>query len=351
MCYNKFTMKIIHTADIHLDSPLIGVKDPVLRRMELLRALKRLDDYAKNIKAEAVIVAGDLFDDKFTKEQTVLSVAAVINESASKWFVLRGNHGSSAPYSQLQTLCGVSLFGSDWTQYRCGNVAIVGRELGTDDEINWRNLKLDSSLFNVVVLHGDVDSGDYGFIDKKTLAGSGANYIALGHRHSFAEFKFGSVKACYSGALEARGFDETAQSGFVVIDTDSGRTEFVQQFIRRVETVNFDVTGICSEIDLETKLLEKTSKLDTDNYLNLILSGAAAKGVRCEYVAANVLGNRFFALRVKDETKTEYDLSALKEEISLRGEFVKLASDIQDEQLRRDVIKMGLAALNGEELL
>ena len=35
-------MKIIHTADIHLDSPLSQVKDPVKRRYELLQALANL---------------------------------------------------------------------------------------------------------------------------------------------------------------------------------------------------------------------------------------------------------------------------------------------------------------------
>lgn len=344
-------MKIIHTADIHLDSPLIGVKDPVLRRTELLRALKRLADYAANINAEAVIVAGDLFDDQFTKEQTVRSVADIIKGSSAKWFVIQGNHGSSAPYKQLKTLCDVCLFGLDWTEYTCGNVSIVGRELGADDQSFWQNLKLDSSRFNVLVLHGDVDDDSYGEINKKVIAASGVNYVALGHRHAYASFKFGNVKACYSGVLEPRGFDETAQSGFVVIDTDLGKAEFVPQFIRRVETVSLDVSKVNSEIDLEKNLLDAVSQTDTNNYLNLILCGTTPQGVRCEYVAKNVLANRFFALRVKDETQTQYNLAELKQEVSLRGEFVKLALEIDDEQQRQAVLKLGLEAINGEDLL
>lgn len=344
-------MKIIHTADIHLDSPLIGVKDPVLRRTELLRALKRLSDYAANIQAEAIIVAGDLFDDQFTKEQTVLSVADIIKGSCAKWFVMQGNHGSDAPYKQLKSLCDVLLFGSDWTEYSCGNVSIVGRELGADDQARWQSLNLDSSRFNILVLHGDADDDRYGEINKKVIAQSHANYVALGHRHAYASFKFGNVQGCYSGVLEARGFDETAQSGFVVIDTDLGKAEFVPQFIRRVETVKLNVSKVNSEIDLEKKLLDAVSQTDTNNYLNLILCGTNPQGVRCEYVAKNVLANRFFALRIKDETQTQYNLSELKQEISLRGEFVKLALEIEDEQKRQEVLKLGLAVLNGEELL
>ncbi|MCX4286110.1 MAG: metallophosphoesterase, partial [Clostridia bacterium] len=59
-------MKIIHTADIHLDSPLSGVKDSKRRRFELLTALANMSEYANNYGVQAIIVAGDLFDDKYT---------------------------------------------------------------------------------------------------------------------------------------------------------------------------------------------------------------------------------------------------------------------------------------------
>ena len=39
-------MKIIHTADVHLDSPLAGVADGKLRRRELLRALSNVAEDA-----------------------------------------------------------------------------------------------------------------------------------------------------------------------------------------------------------------------------------------------------------------------------------------------------------------
>ena len=41
-------MKIIHTADIHLDSPLSQVGDSAVRRHELLRAVADMAEYADN---------------------------------------------------------------------------------------------------------------------------------------------------------------------------------------------------------------------------------------------------------------------------------------------------------------
>ena len=235
-------MKIIHTADIHLDSPLIGVADSRTRRAELLRALSNMSQYAHNSGVGAIIVAGDLFDDKFVTPQTVKSVAQIINDSSACWYVLFGNHGDSAPYNELKRLCNkVNFFGDDWISYDIEDVTITGRELGANDSEHWQKLALNPNRFNLLVLHGDVDDPTYGEIDKKAIASQPIQYVALGHRHAFAEHQFGRVHAAYSGVLEARGFDELAPAGFVLLDTDAKKITFVYHPIRRVETVNVDV--------------------------------------------------------------------------------------------------------------
>ncbi|MCM1290112.1 MAG: metallophosphoesterase [Corallococcus sp.] len=344
-------MKIVHTADIHLDSPLSGVADSRLRRAELLRALSDMAKYADNCGAGAVIVAGDLFDDKFASLQTVTSVAKIISASKARWFVLRGNHGDETPYIQLKKQCAkVNFFGEDWTSYDVGDAVITGRELGTNDAAHWQQLSLNKNRFNVLTLHGDLDDASYGVIDKKAIADSGADYVALGHRHAFCEHKFGRTVGCYSGVLEARGFDELAPAGFVVLDTDTGKFNFVSHPIRRVETLNIDVSRVTTEFDLENLIDDAVANVSTDNYLNAVFCGALADGIRLEAVAETKLKNRFFALRVQNRTVPQYDLQKLSEEISLRGEFVKLALSISDEAERNEVLRLGLLALSGEEL-
>ena len=342
-------MKIIHTADVHLDSPLVGVADSARRRLELLTALGNLGEYANNNGVAAIVVAGDLFDEKFTTDQTIRSVADVVKGCKADWFVLRGNHGGSAPYDKLAKLCPeVHFFGDGWTSYTLGGVTVCGRELGANDQEEWGRLALDKNAYNVLVLHGDVDDSSYGLIDKKAIAASGASYVALGHRHAFSAHKFGAVKACYCGVLEARGFDETADTGFVLVDTDTGEIKFVPQAIRRVESVAVDVGNVSSDIALQNKISSAVAEVSPRNYLNLTLTGAASEDLHAEMVARQVLEGKFFALRVKDETTLKVDLQALGEEISLRGEFVKLANQIEDETLREAVLKLGLQHLNGE---
>ena len=342
-------MKIIHAADIHLDSPLSGVKNSAMRRHELLTALVNLAEYANKVGAAAIIIAGDLFDDKFTTAQTIQSVADIITGSSAQWFVLKGNHGGSAPYAKLFELCPqICTFGDDWTSYALGNVTICGRELGRNDSEQWGKLQLSTMRYNLLVLHGDVDDDSYGQIDKRAIAQSGAKYVALGHRHAHALFKFGEVKVCYSGVLEARGFDETENTGFVEIDTDTDSVRFVPQAIRSVITKKIDVTNITSNVALQQVLAAATAEVSSKNYLNLVFCGVLREGLHLDMVARELLGDRFFALRIKDETTTDHDVTALMKEVSLRGEFVRLAQNIADDKLRDEVLKLGLSVLSGD---
>lgn len=342
-------MKIIHTADIHLDSPLVGVADSKLRRTELLRAFANMAEIADNNGVEAIIVAGDLFDDKYVSRQTVATVAQVINGSRAQWFVLQGNHGDAQPYLQLKQLCPqIKMFGEDWTSYTLGNVCICGRELGVNDAAYWKTFSAAPNKYNILVLHGDLDSDAYGQIDKRAIAASDVNYVALGHRHTFAKHSFGRVPACYCGVLEPRGFDESGESGFVMLDTDTNKIKFVPQYLRRVENVRIDVSAVSTDLELEKAVLDLTAAVSARNYLNLEFVGALHEGVNVERTAREVLSGKYFALRVKNSTSVPYDVQKLKTEVSLRGEFVKLALEIQDPVLRDEVLDMGIRALGGE---
>ena len=57
-------VKILHTADIHLDSPfsLLDVKKAQVRRNEMRGTFTSLMMYAKMEKFDMVILAGDVFD-------------------------------------------------------------------------------------------------------------------------------------------------------------------------------------------------------------------------------------------------------------------------------------------------
>ena len=74
-------MKLIHCADLHLDSKLNTYLDSdraKRRRDELLRNFERLVRYASENQVEAVLIAGDLFDRDKVSALTANTVLSVI---------------------------------------------------------------------------------------------------------------------------------------------------------------------------------------------------------------------------------------------------------------------------------
>ncbi len=77
--------------------------------------------------------------------------------------------------------------------------------------------------------------------------------------------------------LEARGFDETEPTGFIVIDTDSGKVKFQNQAVRSVVTVKIDVTDVMSDIALKKKIYDSVSQESSKNYLNAVFTDSCSK--------------------------------------------------------------------------
>src|SRR5574344_670031 len=61
----EIEMKIIHCADLHLDSKMesnLSKEKADERKAELLQTFTRMVDYAQENNVKAVIIAGDMFD-------------------------------------------------------------------------------------------------------------------------------------------------------------------------------------------------------------------------------------------------------------------------------------------------
>ena len=139
-------MRIIHCADLHLDSGLqthLSREKARIRRDELLSNFGRLADYASENGVEIVLIAGDLFDRDRVSALTgnmVLSVIAA--HPGIRFYYLRGNHdkadclgrqtGGQSPDSKAGFPDNLFLFGSRWKTYaegKDGRIAIAGIEL------------------------------------------------------------------------------------------------------------------------------------------------------------------------------------------------------------------------------
>ena len=91
-------IRVIHTGDLHLDSPFRGLpaEKARQRREEQRGLLDRLAALCAERQADVVLIAGDLFDGDGVYYETTRMLADVFGSMKAKIFIAPGNHD---PYS------------------------------------------------------------------------------------------------------------------------------------------------------------------------------------------------------------------------------------------------------------
>ncbi|MGI6212337.1 MAG: metallophosphoesterase family protein [Anaerovoracaceae bacterium] len=369
-------MKIIHTADIHLDSPMTAnlTKSQALQRnAEILSSFGRMVSWAQEQGVRAILISGDLFD---TARVSTTSRNAVTREIVKHpeidFFYLRGNHDIENSFSRMGELPeNLHLFGEHWTTYRITGdhgvkIAITGCELnGSESDETPLSLRLAEDDINIVMLHGQVGSGKstedgVAVIDPAAFAGCRIDCLALGHVHTRQEGKI-DVRGIweYPGCLEGRGFDETGEHGFVVLDiNERSRTwysEFVPFASRTIYEIPVDVTGAEDSEEIGEKIEQEieASGAEEKDLVRAVLTGKidAASSVDLSYLEARESG-KYYVFRLKDKTQPFVNYLDYSNDRTLKGEFVRMLSAAPDlsEEEKAAIIRYGITALNGEAI-
>ncbi len=127
-------MKLLHTADIHLDSKLSRHLDPERakqRRDELLISFRNMVDYAAKEGVKGILIAGDLFDvNKISATARNAVLAAVEDNPEITFFYLKGNHDADGFLHEYMEKKGkapenLKLFSDTWTSYEVSDDDVV----------------------------------------------------------------------------------------------------------------------------------------------------------------------------------------------------------------------------------
>ena len=349
-------MKILHTSDLHLASPLTSRLDPRLariRRRELLSSFERLTEAATRENCSAFIIAGDLFDSARINESARLRVVDTIERKKDLTFIyLPGNHEKNA------FLCGklpenLKVFSEDgWSTFEVGDTAFHGTR---DSRAGmFRGLSTVAGKRNVAVLHGELRASGQDAIIISEAKDKGLDYIALGHYHTYSETKIdeGCV-AVYSGTPEGRGFDEVGELGYVIIDTNTLPVshKFIKSATRTLHDITVDIERLSKTLEVEEKVRAAVSHVEESDLVRIRISGRRELDFKPDLSAIHDrFSNRFFHLDLKDETRLLISKDAFKYDKSLKGEFIRLVlSDDSIEQAERErIIEFGIRALMGE---
>ena len=352
-------MKILHTSDLHLGSPLTSrlSQDKVRQRKgELMSNFERMIEEAVYQRVSVIIIAGDLFDtEKITKSTAERVIGAIERCPSIDFLYLSGNHEKDAlAASGISLPENLKLFGEDWTYFDYGEVAIVGRsEIA---EGMFATLDLSYSKTNIVVLHGALADGRTGgeIIGKRELEGKHIDYLALGHYHSYSEHKIDDTGiAVYAGTPEGRGFDEVGKKGFVIIDADGrhARHTFHPFATRTLRIVDVDLTGAEGRTDVDKRVDASLASIPHTDLVRVRFCGRRSPELFPDEGAILARWqSAFFHFEIKDESSIRIDPEDYKYDRSLKGEFIRLVTaktDLSDEE-KDKIIRTGLAALMGE---
>lgn len=362
-------MRILHAADLHLDSAFAALSADRARqrRRESRDILNTLAELAQREKVDLVLLSGDLFDGERVYPETIEQLKNALQKMICPVFISPGNHDPYTPRSpyaredwpknvyifRTEELTGVALprldcivHGAAFTQQHRTTEALDGFTVPEDGQVH------------LLCLHGAVNEpgSEYGNISRAQIAQSGFAYLALGHIHQYSGAqKEGRSVWVYPGCPEGRGFDETGDKGAVLVDMNDGgiAVRFVPLSRRRYHILHADVTDTTPVDALERVMPESAA----DDICRVIFTGElGGQGIDLRAMEED-LAPRFYALELRDETRIAQDIWHSAGEDSLRGLFLselRARYDAAENEEERTTIisavRFGLAALDGRDI-
>ena len=356
-------MKIIHTSDLHLDSPLTSrlPADKLReRKRELLRGFLRLIEEARRIGASAIIIAGDLFDSESVTVRTLDTVLDAIAKSPDlHFYYVSGNHDADFSAGSRPIPENLHTFERDhWSVYEVGEgVCITGINEPRDEAYSALDGVLRPDEVNICILHGQLRDKGYAEEDvgRSAVSGHCIDYLALGHYHSYSEERLDDrLTAVYCGTPEGRGFDEAGVKGYSLIEVTGGRLthRFVPFARRTIHIVELPLDGICSQSELLARADAALSAIPSTDLVRLMLTGSYTPELwKDDEVLRERFARSFYYFEVKDTSGLLIDPEDFKNDKTLKGEFIRrvyAATDL-DPELAKQIISCGIHALMGEE--
>lgn len=355
-------MKLIHTADVHLDAPNRALGDHAAElRQRTWDAWERAIDAAIEREVQLFIVAGDLFDARNPARETIERAFRGIERLAGASpaihvALLPGTHdcwaqGTLWDAPRVRALPdGVHLLAGpepvsvplphlDAAVHGCAHRCDVGGQRPICD------LRPDpDAAVNIGVAHASLERGDVedgALFSAGELAASGMDYVALGHWHTWQDVASGDVTAVLPGSIEVPGFGDwqTGSVALVTLGEGPARVERLEVGSLRANELTIDAGDLSGTEDMIARIEEHA---DADLLLEVRLTGLAPPGVVLDAEAAMArLESAFFGLRIRDRSHPaldDLDEQHLDDRLTL-GRFAELAREriesAEDERERR----------------
>ena len=345
-------MKFIHAADIHLDSPLVGLAAYPDAPADQLRSATRdaftaLVDLAIEEAVDFMVIAGDLYDGAWRDYNTGIFFCKEmgrLKRSGIPVFVLFGNHDAESEMTKkLDLPDNVKVFPANKpATFHIEKLAVALHGQSFKLKETTSNLvtgypAAQAGRFNIGVLHTALEGysthANYAPCTVDELHAKGYQYWALGHIHEFEQW-VGLSTIVFPGNLQGRNVRECGRRGAVLVTVDENGDAVVERIlidVLRWENLEVDATS-CSSLEDVTRLIGAAlqSLLDTDGHVpravRVTVSGRSkAHGqlfglepqLRAEVLAqiASIGNERLWLEKVRIQTKAATTQESVHEHI------------------------------------
>jgi hypothetical protein len=375
--------KLLHTADVLLDTcyaPLALAPALAQRRRTALRmVLQRMLKHAKDERADALLIAGGLFDGPWVTRDTIAFVRETFAAAAPlPIFIAPGQQdpfGSSSPYAAPWPENVVIFRKREWQSFPVPGAPVVvhGRAVldGQPGPLDFSGLECpDDGRVHVALAHGWAGMLPAAALpnavrfEPEQAAVDGLHYLALGGHHATMPLHgAGQVTAYYSGAPEPHNFEETGPHFFLQVSAEQGhggRPQISVHPVASALTQFASYTLDCAQYYSADQLLRAIRGLAAEGVETLArvrLQGNPPVAVREELPGMHALAADAFAhLELSLPPAGASQLDALARENTSLGLFVqrlgKAVADAPTAQKKAQMtraLEAGVAAFRGEQ--
>lgn len=259
--------RFVHTADLHLDSPLrsLSLRDPALAELigdASRRALSAIVDLCLEERVDALLIAGDLYDGEQTSMKTARFLAREmerLHAGGVRVFKIRGNHDAMSRITAELTLPpNVHVFGGRAEIVRLPKgaleVAVHGVSFAKPQAPESLLPKFKPALAdtaNIGLLHTSLAGAPghdvYAPTSVAELRATRFSYWALGHVHGRAAHGDAGGRVVMPGMPQGRDVNESGPKGVTLVTIRDDRTVEIEERIvslAEFSRVSVDLTGI-----------------------------------------------------------------------------------------------------------
>jgi predicted phosphodiesterase len=355
-------MKILHSADWHLDAPLQGrtAQQAQFLKTALRTIPAKIAALCKQEGCDAVVLSGDLLDGAYTKE-SYLALRNALAECEVPVLIAPGNHdfyAPSSPWAAETWPDNVHIFTENHLEFvefeglPCRFVGAAFTCMDCPSLLEGFTAPAGDTPV-IGVLHGDPTQADspYCRITSAQVQQSGLSYLALGHIHKKDAFRAGNTLCAWPGCPMGKGYDEQGDKGVYIVSIENGYAQ--HRFVSLGLPKFFDLEIPCT-YDPAIALANALPAVANGDFYRITFTGAYPAP---DLASLQLLFSGFPNLQLRDNTTAPVDLWASVGSDTLEGMyFLALKNALENAASNEEKEKILLAAeisrriLDGQEV-